>query len=211
MQRNYMDRIGDTCALDETFAPMPETHCEHGYALTRDCYRCEHKCVTFVEVAAAVKALRPVWRVDEDYPDVVSIYPDYSEDCEAFVVGTANETWAADFYPDRHSHESGRCFVGFDTGIGDDSTDVELVAKAIVEEVEYYMERRPVRGELLDALRAFRKAAHAVDEAWNNLDTEDSSALADRYPFPQSFDEMVEKIDEWVKEARGALNDEVEE
>ena len=185
-QPNYLDRIG----CDAPKEPA-----------TKD------------EVAAAVRALRPAWRVDVDYPDVVSIYPEYKADPAgpAFVVGTANETWAGDFYPSRDHHESGEVFTGFDTGIDESRTDADYIAKAIVEDVEVYMTRRPVRGEFLDAMRAFRKAAYAVNAAWEKLDFEDSGMMTGSYPFAESFDDVVSRIDEWVKQARVALNDEVQE
>ena len=184
-QPNYLDRIG--CEAPATPA-------------------------TCVEVTAAVRALRPMWRVDHDYPDVVSIYPEgEAADGPAFVVGTANETWAGDFYPSRDAHESGDVFTGFDTGIDESQTDLHLIASAIVEDVEHYMKRRPVRGAFLDAMREFRRAAKAVNAAWEKLDYEDGGEMTASYPFAQSFDEVVENIDQWVAEARRALNDEVQE
>lgn len=220
MQRNYLDRIGSECVwpnglragCHNVAADGICTDC--GASVAPDVRPGSRAVVTFVEVRDAVQALRPAWRVDEDYPDVVSVYPEYAQDPNGpvFVVGTANATWAADFYPSGDAQESGECYVGFDTDIDEETcTDADEVATEIVAEVERYMKRRPVRGEFLERLRAFHRAAYELDAAWGKLDAEDSSALVDYYPFQHSFDEMTSKIDEWVKQARGALNDECQE
>jgi hypothetical protein len=240
MQRNYLDRIGDQMdRACEVLGTLEFSRADLRSAILRvknamqtpeypaavlEMERIEHHTVQhgFLPPRNADEMCEEIAReinaINQFKPDMVAYAEGFQgvltvkcADGESFTVGTANETWAADFYPSDDAAESGECYVGFDTGIDGTCTDANQVAVAIVLNVKDYMRRRPVRGEFLERLRDFREAAAELNAAWGKLDAEDSSALVDYYPFQNSFDEMVGKIDEWVTQARSTLNDECQE
>ncbi|GED04449.1 hypothetical protein [Bacillus atrophaeus] len=51
---------------------------------------------------------------------------------------------------------------------------------------------------LLIALATFKNSAREISELWHKTDAATDSNLCDDYPFPNDFDEVVYKIEDWV-------------
>ncbi|CAF1786412.1 hypothetical protein NRS6110_04241 [Bacillus subtilis] len=52
--------------------------------------------------------------------------------------------------------------------------------------------------KLLNALIQFKNSAREVSELWHKADEKINSNLCDDYPFPNDFDEIVYKVENWV-------------
>ncbi|ASK26255.1 hypothetical protein ABC970_22325 [Bacillus licheniformis] len=52
--------------------------------------------------------------------------------------------------------------------------------------------------KLLNALIQFKNSAREISELWHQADDKTDSNLCDEYPFPNDFDEVVYKIEDWV-------------
>lgn len=52
--------------------------------------------------------------------------------------------------------------------------------------------------KLLNALIQFKNSAREISELWYQADDKTDSNLCDEYPFPNDFDEVVYKIEDWV-------------
>ncbi len=52
--------------------------------------------------------------------------------------------------------------------------------------------------KLLNALIQFENSAREVSELWHKADEKTNSNLCDDYPFPNDFDEIVYKVENWV-------------
>ncbi|MED2945375.1 hypothetical protein P4284_23800 [Bacillus swezeyi] len=52
--------------------------------------------------------------------------------------------------------------------------------------------------KLLNALMQFKNSAYEIRELWEEADSITNNNLCDDYPFPNDFDEVIEKIGDWV-------------
>ncbi|MCY7968873.1 hypothetical protein MOB49_17665 [Bacillus haynesii] len=52
--------------------------------------------------------------------------------------------------------------------------------------------------KLLNALIQFKNSAREISALWHQADDKTDSNLCDEYPFPNDFDEVVYKIEDWV-------------
>ncbi|MCY9339754.1 hypothetical protein MOF28_15470 [Bacillus haynesii] len=52
--------------------------------------------------------------------------------------------------------------------------------------------------KLLIALNQFKNSARDISELWQQVDEKTARNLCDDYPFPNDFDEVVYKIEDWV-------------
>ncbi|GIN75081.1 hypothetical protein PVM79_18435 [Bacillus licheniformis] len=52
--------------------------------------------------------------------------------------------------------------------------------------------------KILNALIQFKNSAREISELWHQTDDKTDSNLCDEYPFPNDFDEVVYKIEDWV-------------
>ncbi|AKQ73995.1 MULTISPECIES: hypothetical protein [Bacillus subtilis group] len=52
--------------------------------------------------------------------------------------------------------------------------------------------------KLLSALNQFKNSARDISELWQQVDEKIARNLCDDYPFPNDFDEVVYKIEDWV-------------
>ncbi|MEN7377083.1 hypothetical protein [Bacillus licheniformis] len=52
--------------------------------------------------------------------------------------------------------------------------------------------------KLLNALIQFKNSAREISELWHQADDKTDSNLCDEYPFPNDFDEVVYKIEDWI-------------
>ncbi|NUJ16833.1 hypothetical protein FKN04_09530 [Bacillus glycinifermentans] len=60
--------------------------------------------------------------------------------------------------------------------------------------------------KLLNALMQFKNSAYEILELWEQADRTTNNNLCDDYPFPNDFDEIVEKIGDWVMTQKSLLN-----
>ncbi|QAT68079.1 hypothetical protein EQZ20_24720 (plasmid) [Bacillus glycinifermentans] len=59
--------------------------------------------------------------------------------------------------------------------------------------------------KLLNALIEFKNSAREISELWHKVDEETNNNLCDEYPFPNDFDEVVYKIEDWVSTQQKVL------
>ncbi|MED1738167.1 hypothetical protein P4U97_01280 [Bacillus swezeyi] len=52
--------------------------------------------------------------------------------------------------------------------------------------------------KLLNALIQFKNSTQEISELWHKADKETNNNLCEDYPFPNDFDEVVYKIEDWV-------------
>ncbi|MBU8787742.1 hypothetical protein KM903_15380 [Bacillus glycinifermentans] len=52
--------------------------------------------------------------------------------------------------------------------------------------------------KLLNALNQFKNSARDISGLWQQVDEKTAHNLCDDYPFPNDFDEVVYKIEDWV-------------
>ncbi|MDE1418941.1 hypothetical protein [Bacillus licheniformis] len=52
--------------------------------------------------------------------------------------------------------------------------------------------------KLLNALNQFKNSARDISGLWQQVDEKTARNLCDDYPFPNDFDEVVYKIEDWV-------------
>ncbi|UWS63343.1 hypothetical protein N2384_11365 [Bacillus paralicheniformis] len=60
--------------------------------------------------------------------------------------------------------------------------------------------------KLLNALMQFKNSAYEIRELWEQANSITDSDLCDDYPFPNDFNEVVEKIGDWVMTQKRLLN-----